>query len=61
MGLSFITEGKVIPLAADPSVIPACAVGSAVAGALSMLFNASLRAPWWNICCTSCYNPIMYF
>ena len=50
MGLSFITEGAIPFAAADPlRVIPACAVGSAVAGALSMLFNASLRAPHGGI------------
>ena len=36
MGLSFITEGAIPFAAADPlRVIPACAVGSAVAGALT--------------------------
>lgn len=46
MGLSFITEGAIPFAAADPlRVIPACAVGSATAGALSMLFGCALRAP----------------
>lgn len=46
MGLSFITEGAIPFAAADPlKVIPACVVGSAVAGALSMVFGAQLRAP----------------
>lgn len=46
MGLSFITEGAIPFAAADPSrVIPSCIIGSAVAGALSMLFNIELRAP----------------
>lgn len=50
MGLSFITEGAIPFAAADPlHVIPACVVGSATAGALSMLFNASLRAPHGGI------------
>jgi len=50
MGLSFITEGAIPFAAADPlHVIPACIVGSATAGALSMLFNASLRAPHGGI------------
>lgn len=50
MGMSFITEG-VIPFAAsDPlRVIPSCVVGSAVAGALSMLFGCTLPAPHGGI------------
>jgi PTS system fructose-specific IIC component len=50
MGLSFITEGAIPFAAADPlKVIPACVVGSATAGALSMLFGAALRAPHGGI------------
>lgn len=50
MGLSFITEGAIPFAAADPlRVIPSCVIGSAVAGALSMLFNCSLRAPHGGI------------
>lgn len=50
MGLSFITEGAIPFAASDPlKVIPSCAIGSAVAGALSMLFDASLRAPHGGI------------
>ncbi|MGL4336620.1 MAG: PTS fructose transporter subunit IIABC [Turicibacter sp.] len=46
MGLSFITEGAIPFAAADPlRVIPACVVGSGLAGALSMIFNCTLRAP----------------
>ncbi|SFQ32358.1 PTS system, fructose-specific IIC component [Lachnospiraceae bacterium XBB1006] len=46
MGLCFITEGAIPYAAADPiRVIPSCLVGSGVAGALSMLFKCSLRAP----------------
>ncbi|GAA0746794.1 fructose-specific PTS transporter subunit EIIC [Clostridium oceanicum] len=46
MGLSFITEGAIPFAAADPiRVIPSCVVGSAVAGALSMIFNIGLPAP----------------
>ena len=62
MGLSFITEGAIPFAAADPlRVIPVCAVGSAVAGALSMLFNASLRAPHGGIFVVPVVtNPIMY-
>ena len=50
MGLSFITEGAIPFAAADPlHVIPACVVGSGVAGALSMVFNVGLRAPHGGI------------
>ncbi|MBC8530960.1 PTS fructose transporter subunit IIABC [Gehongia tenuis] len=50
MGLSFITEGAIPFAAADPlRVIPACVLGSATAGALSMLFNCGLRAPHGGI------------
>lgn len=50
MGLSFITEGAIPFAAADPiKVIPACVVGSSIAGALSMMFNVTLRAPHGGI------------
>lgn len=50
MGLSFITEGAIPFAASDPlRVIPACAVGSAVAGGLSMFFNCTLMAPHGGI------------
>ncbi len=50
MGLSFITEGAIPFAASDPlRVIPACIVGSAVAGGLSMMFGCSLRAPHGGI------------
>lgn len=46
MGISFITEGAIPFAAADPTrVIPSCIISSGVAGALSMMFNCSLRAP----------------
>ncbi|PLR98819.1 PTS fructose transporter subunit IIABC [Bacillus sp. T33-2] len=46
MGLSFITEGAIPFAAADPlRVIPSVMAGSAVAGALSMMFEIGLRAP----------------
>ncbi|WNZ27975.1 PTS fructose-like transporter subunit IIB [Leptolyngbya sp. NK1-12] len=46
LGISFITEGAIPFAAKDPlRVLPACIVGSAVAGALSMLFGCTLRAP----------------
>ena len=43
MGLSFITEGAIPFAASDPlRIIPPCIVGSAIAGALSMMFGLSL-------------------
>lgn len=46
LGISFITEGAIPFAAKDPlRVIPACVAGSAVTGALSMLFGCTLRAP----------------
>ncbi|WMJ79256.1 fructose-specific PTS transporter subunit EIIC [Clostridium sp. MB40-C1] len=50
MGLSFITEGAIPFAAADPKrVIPATALGAALAGALSMFFGTSLPAPHGGI------------
>lgn len=50
MGLAFITEGAIPFAAADPlHVIPSCAVGSALAGALSMAFDCTLMAPHGGI------------
>lgn len=50
MGISFITEGAIPFAAADPfRVIPSLMVGSAVAGALSLTFDATLRAPHGGI------------
>lgn len=50
MGLCFITEGAIPYAAADPlRVIPSCVVGSALAGALSMAFGCTLRAPHGGI------------
>ena len=50
MGLSFITEGAIPFAAADPiRVIPSCIIGSATAGALSMIFNCTLMAPHGGI------------
>ncbi len=50
MGLAFITEGAIPYAAADPlHVLPACIAGSAVAGALSMLFGCTLMAPHGGI------------
>ena len=62
MGLSFITEGAIPFAAADPArVIPSCIVGSAVAGALSMAFECTLRAPHGGIFVVPTIgNPLMY-
>lgn len=50
LGLSFITEGTIPFAAADPiRVIPACVVGSAIAGGLSMLFKITMPAPFGGI------------
>ncbi len=50
MGLAFITEGAIPFAASDPMhVLPACVIGSGVAGALSMLFNCTLMAPHGGI------------
>jgi PTS system fructose-specific IIC component len=50
LGISFITEGAIPFAANDPiRIIPSCIAGSAVAGALSMLFNCTLRAPHGGI------------
>ena len=46
LGISFITEGAIPFAAGDPfRVIPSIMVGSAITGALSMAFGATLRAP----------------
>jgi len=50
MGISFITEGAIPFAASDPlRVIPATAIGSAVAGALTMAFHIGLPAPHGGI------------
>ncbi len=51
MGLSFITEGAIPFLCrTNPlKVIPSCVIGSAITGALSMIFNCTLRAPHGGI------------
>ena len=49
MGLSFITEGAIPFAASDPlHVLPACVVGSAVAGALSRFTGSRFRS-WMRI------------
>ena len=50
MGLAFITEGAIPYAAADPlHVIPACLIGSGIAGAISMIFRCTLMAPHGGI------------
>lgn len=50
LGISFITEGAIPFAAGDPfRVIPSIMAGSAITGALSMMFNATLRAPHGGI------------
>ena len=50
MGLAFITEGAIPFAASDPlHVLPSCMIGSAAAGALSMVFNCTLMAPHGGI------------
>ena len=63
MGLSFITEGAIPFAASDPlRVIPSCVIGSATAGALSMFFRCSLRAPHGGIFVLPVItNPLGYF
>ena len=62
MGLSFITEGAIPYAAADPArVIPACMIGAATAGGLSMAFDCTLRAPHGGIFVFPVVgNPVMY-
>ena len=62
MGLSFITEGAIPFAASDPlHVLPACAVGSAVGGGLSMAFGCTLMAPHGGIFVVPTIgNPLMY-
>jgi PTS system fructose-specific IIC component len=50
LGASFISEGAIPFAAADPArIIASSVVGSAITGALSMVFGASLRAPHGGI------------
>jgi len=62
MGLSFITEGAIPFAAGDPlHVIPACVVGSAIAGAGVMMFDCTLMAPHGGIFVVPTIgNPLMY-
>lgn len=50
LGLSFITEGAIPFAAADPvRIIPSIVTGSAVTGALAMIFDTTLRVPHGGI------------
>jgi PTS system fructose-specific IIC component len=50
LGISFITEGAIPFAASDPfRVIPSLMAGSAVTGALSMVFGCGLRVPHGGI------------
>ena len=50
LGIAFVTEGAIPFAARDPlRVIPSLMVGSAVAGALSMVFGAKLHLPHGGI------------
>lgn len=63
MGASFITEGAIPFAAADPGrVIPSIVVGSAVAGALTMMFGIGLPAPHGGLFVIPLVNgnPLMY-
>lgn len=62
MGLAFITEGAIPFAAADPvHVLPACIVGSGLAGALSMAFGCTLMAPHGGIFVVPVMeNAVMY-
>ena len=62
MGLCFITEGAIPYAASDPlRVIPSCMVGSAVAGALTALFNVTCPAPHGGIFTfVVCEHPLLY-
>lgn len=62
MGLCFITEGAIPYAASDPiRVIPSCLVGSAVAGALTSVFNVTCPAPHGGIFTfIVCDHPLLY-
>ena len=62
MGLCFISEGAIPYAAADPGrVLPSCIIGSAIAGALSMIFGCTLMAPHGGIFVfPTVGKPLMY-
>jgi PTS system fructose-specific IIC component len=62
LGAAFISEGAIPFAAADPlRVIPACMVGGAVTGGLSMAFNVTSLAPHGGIFVLFAINPIWGF
>ncbi len=62
MGLSFITEGAIPFAAANPiRVIPALALGSAIAGGLSMLFKVALPAPHGGLIVMFLANHVLLY
>ncbi|QXE00870.1 PTS fructose transporter subunit IIABC [Terribacillus sp. DMT04] len=64
LGAFFISEGVIPFAAADPlRVIPATAIGAAVAGGLSAFFEIGLNAPHGGIIAASLVdgNPLLYF
>lgn len=62
MGFAFISEAAIPFAASDPlRVIPSCAIGAGVAGALSMMFDCTLRAPHGGIFVVPVIgNPLMF-
>jgi PTS system fructose-specific IIC component len=63
MGASFITEGAIPFAAADPGrVIPSVIIGSAAAGALTMVFGIGLPAPHGGLFVVPVVegNPLLY-
>ncbi|MEE1929507.1 fructose-specific PTS transporter subunit EIIC [Streptomyces sp. TRM 70351] len=62
LGASFITEGAIPFAAADPlRVIPSAMAGGAVTGALTMAFDATLRAPHGGVFVVPLIgNPLLY-
>ena len=62
MGASFITEGAIPFAAADPlRVLTSCIAGSAVAGAITMLFGITLPAPHGGVFVIPLVNkPLLY-
>ncbi len=58
LGASFISEGAIPFAAADPlRVIPACMVGGAITGGLSMVFGVQSLAPHGGIFVLFAINP----
>ncbi len=62
LGCAFISEGAIPFAASDPGrVLPSCIIGSAVAGALSMAFGCTLRAPHGGVfVIPTVGHPLMY-